>query len=77
MIGGAALAMLALVPLVAGTSRDGGAGNDTIEVTLCNGGSITMDLGREDDHSQGDCHQVGCHAGAAREKGRSKTKPSA
>ncbi|MEM6857876.1 MAG: hypothetical protein AAF559_08385 [Pseudomonadota bacterium] len=70
----AALALTALVPLIAGTSPHE-ARADAITVALCNGGEITLDLGREDPAQERDCDQKGCHAGTCREK--DKVKPGA
>ena len=68
---GASLALLALVPLIAGTNPHSGE-SDGITVALCNGGEITIDLGREGKEEPRDCHQKGCHAGACREKHKVK-----
>ena len=68
----AALALTALIPLIAGTTPHE-AKADAITVALCNGGTITLDLGREDPAPEGDCHQKGCHAGACREKHKVKS----
>ncbi|MEO0872160.1 MAG: hypothetical protein AAFY19_09425 [Pseudomonadota bacterium] len=68
----AALALTALVPLMAGTSPHE-AKADAITVALCNGGTITLDLGREEPSPERDCHQKGCHAGACRERSKLKT----
>lgn len=70
----AALALTALVPFIAGTSPHE-TSTDAITVALCNGGEITIDLGREQPEQERDCHQKGCHAGACREK--LKLKPGA
>ncbi|MEE4288741.1 MAG: hypothetical protein V2J14_05175 [Erythrobacter sp.] len=64
---GAAFAILALVPLMAGTSPSSGDA-DAITVALCNGGTISIDLGDRDERERDDCHPKGCHAGACREK---------
>lgn len=67
------LGLLALLPLMVGTTAHSDD-SDAISVALCNGGEITIDLGRGDNEQERDCHQNGCHAGACREK--SKTKPT-
>ena len=64
-----ALALLALVPLVAGTSAHEN-GSDTLTVALCDGGEITIDLGRDKDEPKPDCQHKACHAGTCREKQR-------
>jgi hypothetical protein len=66
-----ALALAALVPLAAGTSPHDASG-DVITVALCNGGEITIDLGKNDDAPQRECDQQGCHAGPCREKHKVK-----
>ena len=72
MNSGAALALTALVPLIAGTTPHE-AKADAITVALCNGGTITIDLGRGEPADERDCHQKGCHAGACREKHKVKS----
>ena len=67
----ATLALIALIPLMAGTSPHETKA-DAITVALCNGGEITLDLGREGPEQERDCHQKGCHAGACREKHKAK-----
>ncbi|MEL6738071.1 MAG: hypothetical protein AAFO28_04030 [Pseudomonadota bacterium] len=67
----AALALTALIPLIAGTTPHE-AKTDAITVALCNGGEITVDLGRDEPSPERDCHQKGCHAGACREKQKVK-----
>ena len=68
----AALALVALIPLIAGTSPHAAEAN-IVTVALCNGGEITLDLGRDEPEQGRDCHQKGCHAGACREKHKVKT----
>ena len=68
----AAFALCALVPLIAGTSPHD-ASAQSLTVALCNGGEITIDLGLRDEAPKPDCHQKACHAGACREK--HKTRP--
>ena len=70
---GLALALAALVPLMLGPPSQQPAQDSAFTVALCNGGTITLDLGlpgeRERDQRR-DCHQKGCHAGACREKAK-------
>ena len=73
MVKSFALALAALIPFAAGTSPHDTSG-DAITVALCNGGEITIDLGKEDDAPARDCYNIGCHAGACREK--HKVKPN-
>ncbi|MEM7688465.1 MAG: hypothetical protein AAF291_05545 [Pseudomonadota bacterium] len=70
---GAGFALLALVPLIAGTSPHD-ASDEAITVALCNGGAITIDLGMGEDTPERECHQKGCHAGTCREKQKAKGK---
>lgn len=85
MLNGATLAALALVPLMAGTvphdasataDAINAAFSDAITVSLCNGGTITLDLALnkrgDKDTPVRDCTQKACHAGACREKEKSK-----
>jgi len=66
---GPLIALLALVPLVAGTSAHDTGGGDPVSVQLCNGGEIMLDLGRKhsgDHREPGTCDHLGCHAGSCR-----------
>ena len=69
----AALALTALIPLITGTTPHE-AKTDAITVALCNRGTITLDLGRDEPAQERDCHQKGCHAGACREKHKVKAR---
>ena len=69
-----ALAFLALVPLIAGTSTYDAHNDDAITVALCNGGTITIGLGRDREKPDRECHQKGCHAGTCREKHKLKAQ---
>ena len=71
MVNSFAVALIALVPLIAGTTPHDPSEN-AITVALCNGGAITSDLGEDDGEPARDCHQKGCHAGACREKHKPK-----
>lgn len=66
------LSLLALVPLMAGTNPHDQR-EDEITVALCNGGTITLNLGRDKNEPKGDCQQKGCHTGACRKKDSFKT----
>ncbi|MDJ0977470.1 MAG: hypothetical protein QNI87_02960 [Erythrobacter sp.] len=68
---GSLFALLALVPLMAGATAHDEDG-DAITVALCNGGEITIDLTRDNDAPARDCDTKGCHAGACREKSKTK-----
>jgi hypothetical protein len=60
------LSVLALVPVLVGPLP---AQSATITAQLCNGGTITIPLGKESAPAdEGQCHPKGCHAGACREK---------
>lgn len=72
MVNSFALAFLAIVPLIAGTFAHDPSGGDAITVALCNGGTITIGLGRDREKPNSDCDQKGCHAGACREKHKPK-----
>lgn len=74
MVNSFALAFLALVPLVAGTSAHEAPDDNAMTVSLCNGGTITIGLGRDRDKPDRDCHQKGCHAGTCREKQKLKAQ---
>ncbi|WP_298471369.1 hypothetical protein [uncultured Erythrobacter sp.] len=63
---GSALAILAIVPLVTGPLPS--EAEDTLTMTLCDGGSITISLGDEDEMPASDCHQKACHAGNCRKQ---------
>ncbi|MEM8724899.1 MAG: hypothetical protein AAGE86_05170 [Pseudomonadota bacterium] len=63
---GSALAMLALVPLITGPLPSEAA--DTLTMTLCDGGSITISLGDDEEEPASDCHQKACHAGNCRKQ---------
>ena len=69
---GAGFALLALVPLMAGTTPHEPS-EGALTVALCNGGAITIDLGLEDEEPARDCHQEACHAGTCREKQKIKS----
>ncbi len=69
------LALAALVPVMIGPIP---AEAKTITAMLCNGGTITIPLGRNappaDDSN---CHPKGCHAGTCRPKDRPERAKSA
>lgn len=60
-----ALALGVLVPVMIGPLP---ASARTITAQLCNGGSITIPLGKDAPADDGRCHPKGCHAGTCREK---------
>lgn len=62
---GSGLALLAIVPMVTGPQP---ADENTLTMSLCDGGSITISLGDDDEQPTRDCHQKGCHAGNCRQK---------
>ena len=61
------IALLALVPMITGPLP---SNEKTLTMTLCDGGSITISLGDEDEKPDRDCHQTACHAGTCREKSK-------
>ncbi len=67
----APVALASLIPLVAGTTPHDPA-EGTISVALCDGGSMAIDLGRDQQGPRRDCETKACHAGACREKLKSK-----
>ena len=66
---GPPLALLALVPMAIGPLP---AEENTLTMTLCDGGSITISLGSGEGEPAGDCDQKGCHAGTCRQKQKRK-----
>jgi hypothetical protein len=58
-------ALAALLPVMVGP-LPGAA--QTITAQLCNGGTITIPLGKDAPTDDGRCHPKGCHAGTCREK---------
>lgn len=64
-----ALALGVLVPVMIGPLPASAAGsNRAITAQLCNGGTITIPLGKDAPADDGRCHPKGCHAGTCREK---------
>ena len=63
------LALAALVPVMIGPLP---AQESTLTMHLCNGGTITIPLGKERPEQERDCHPKGCHAGTCREDKSSK-----
>lgn len=62
------LALLTLVPVLIGPLPEASA---AITAQLCNGGTITIPLGKDDaPGDERECHPKGCHAGTCREKDR-------
>lgn len=59
------LAVLALVPVMIGPLP---TGDKTITAVLCNGGTITIPVGKDGPEPPRDCHPKGCHAGSCRER---------
>jgi|GEM_PF-928645 hypothetical protein len=63
-------AALALVPVMIGPLPAQAA---AMTVTLCNGGTITIPLGKGSAPGEDrDCHPKGCHAGSCRQKDAEK-----
>jgi hypothetical protein len=62
------LAILALVPVMIGPLPAGDDGS-SLTAVLCNGGTIEIPLGDNDQPAPADCHPKGCHAGTCRGKG--------
>ncbi len=63
---GSALALLALVPMITGPLP--ADDNNTLTMTLCDGGSITISLGGEKKDTAPDCHEKACHAANCRKQ---------
>lgn len=62
------LALMTLVPVLVGPLPAPAA---TITAQLCNGGTITIPVGKGGTPADdGQCHPKGCHAGTCREKDR-------
>lgn len=65
-----ALAQMALSPVAPPPAA--AHSDDTLTVSLCSGGVITIKLGRDPDGSEDkqnrDCNPMGCHAATCREK---------
>lgn len=60
------LALAALVPVLVGPLP---AAPATLTAKLCNGGTITIPLGKDGPPAQDDhCHPKACHAGTCRER---------
>jgi hypothetical protein len=58
-------ALAALLPVIVGPLP---VASQTITARLCNGGTITIPLGKDEPADDGRCHPKGCHAGTCREK---------
>ena len=59
------LALAVLVPVMIGPLP---ASARTITAKLCNGGTLTIPLGKDSPAEDAPCHPKGCHAGTCREK---------
>jgi len=64
------LALAALLPVMIGPLP--APPGQTLTMQLCNGGTITIDLGDKRQAPERDCHPKGCHAGTCREKDEAK-----
>jgi hypothetical protein len=62
-------ALAALLPVMVGPLP---VASQTISARLCNGGTITIPLGRDAPADDGRCHPKGCHAGTCRDDKRAK-----
>lgn len=67
----AALAAFALAQMIAAPMIPRPA-DDTITVSLCSGGDISIPLREGDTPKERDCDQNGCHAGTCRDRGKLK-----
>ncbi|MFY7746258.1 MAG: hypothetical protein ACOVQY_12575 [Erythrobacter sp.] len=62
-------ALAALLPVMIGPLP---GASQTITAKLCNGGTITIPLGKDVPDDDGRCHPKGCHAGTCRDDKWSK-----
>ena len=69
MSGALPLALAALIPVMIGPLPSQGA---SLTMHLCNGGTITIPIGKDGPGQDRGCHPKGCHAGTCREQDKEK-----